>query len=60
MMNKCIISLILIKYYVMLIIGPILVIMIEYVMYYLCELCFDARKLLIWIVIFLEGVNWVF
>ena len=47
MMNKCIISLILIKYYVMLIIGPILVIMIEYVMYYLCELCFDARKLLI-------------
>jgi hypothetical protein len=36
----------------MLIIGLILVIMIEYVMYYLCELCFDARKLLILIVVF--------
>jgi hypothetical protein len=49
-MNKCIISLILIKFYVMLIFGLILLIMIEDVMCCLCELYFEAKKLVIWIV----------
>jgi len=49
-MNKCIITLILIKFYVMLIIGLILLIMIEDVMCCLCELYFEAQKLVIWIV----------
>jgi hypothetical protein len=49
-MNRCIIRLILIKCYVMLIIGLILLIMIKDVMRCLCELCFGAKKLVIWIV----------
>jgi hypothetical protein len=49
-MNRCIVSLILIKFYVMLIAGLILLLMIEDVMCYLCELCFDVEKLVIWIV----------
>jgi len=44
-MNKCIVSLILIKCYVMLIVSLILFLMIEDVMCCLCELCFDAGKL---------------
>jgi hypothetical protein len=50
-MNRSIVSLILIKYYVMLVVGLNLLLMIEYVMCYLCKLCFDARKLVIWIVL---------
>jgi hypothetical protein len=46
-MNKCIISLILIKFYVMLIFGLILLIMIEDVMCCLCEWYFEAQKLVI-------------
>jgi hypothetical protein len=46
-MNKCIVSLILIKFYVMLIIDIILLLMIEDVIYCLCKLCFDVGKLVI-------------
>jgi hypothetical protein len=49
-MNICIVSLILIKFYVMLITILILLIMIEDVLCYLCELYFEAEKLVIWIV----------
>jgi hypothetical protein len=42
--NRCMDSLILIKYYVMLIIGLNLLIIIEYVMCCLYKLCFDAWK----------------
>jgi uncharacterized membrane protein len=38
------VSLILIKYYVMLIVSLILLFMIEDVLCCLCELCFDAEK----------------
>jgi hypothetical protein len=40
-------SLILIKYYIMLIIGLNLLIMIEYAMCCLYKLCFDAEKMVI-------------
>jgi hypothetical protein len=43
--NKCIVSLILIKYYIMLIVSLILLLMIKYIMCCLCELCFDVGKL---------------
>jgi hypothetical protein len=46
-MNRCIVSLILIKFYIMLIAGLIVLLMIEDVMCYLCELCFDVEKLVI-------------
>jgi len=46
-MNRCIASLILIKCYVMLIVNLILLFMIKDDMCYLCELCFDAGKLII-------------
>jgi hypothetical protein len=46
-MNRCIVSLILIKYYVMLIIGLILLLMSEDVMCCLCELCKDTKKVAI-------------
>jgi hypothetical protein len=46
-MNRCIVSLILIKCYVMLIVSLILLFMIKDVMCCLCELCFDAGKLVI-------------
>jgi len=45
--NKSMDSLILIKYYVMLIISLSLLIMIEYVMCCLYKLCFDAEKMVI-------------
>jgi hypothetical protein len=41
------VSLILIKYYVMLIVSLILLFMIEDVLCCLCELCFDTEKLVI-------------
>ena len=52
-------SLILIKCYVILIFGLILLLIIENVMYCLCELCFDTGKLVIWIFFFFfrQGVN---
>ena len=43
--NKCIVSLILIKYYIMLIVSLILLLMIKDIMCCLCELCFDVGKL---------------
>ena len=56
-MNRCIVDLTSIKYYVMLIIGLILLLMIEYglillfmieyVLCYLYELYFDIKKLII-------------
>jgi hypothetical protein len=46
-MNRCIVSLILIECYVMLIASLILLLMIEDVMCYLCKLCFDVEKLII-------------
>jgi hypothetical protein len=46
-MNRYIVSLILIKYYVMLIVSLILLFMIKDVMCCLYELCFDAGKLVI-------------
>jgi hypothetical protein len=46
-MNRCIVSLILIKCYVMLIVGLNVLLIIENVMCCLCELHFDARKLII-------------
>jgi hypothetical protein len=46
-MNRCMVSLILIKCYVMLIISLILLLMIEDVTCCLCELYFDAQKLII-------------
>jgi hypothetical protein len=46
-MNKYIISLILIKYYVMLIVGLILLFIIKNIMCCLYKLCFDAEKLVI-------------
>ena len=46
-MNRCIASLILIKYYVMLVIGLNLLFMIEYAIRHLCKLCFDVGKLVI-------------
>jgi hypothetical protein len=45
--NKCIIYLILIKYYIMLIIGLNLLFAIEYVMCCLCKLYFDIKKIVI-------------
>jgi hypothetical protein len=45
--NRCIVSLILIKYCVILIVSLILLLIIEDIMCCLCELCFDARKLVI-------------
>jgi hypothetical protein len=45
-MNRYIVSLILIKYHVMLIVGLVLLLMIED-MCCLCELCFDAGKMII-------------
>ena len=46
-MSICIVSLILIKFYVMLIIKLILLIMTEDVICCLCELYFEAEKLVI-------------
>lgn len=46
-MNKCIVNLILVKFYVMLIIDIISLLMIEDVICCLCELCFDVGKLVI-------------
>jgi len=46
-MNKSIISLILIKCYVMLIVGLILLFIIENIMCCLYKLCFDVEKLVI-------------
>jgi hypothetical protein len=46
-MNRCIISLILIKCCVILMAGLILLLMIEDVMCCLCELCFVVGKLII-------------
>ena len=46
-MNRYIVSLILTKYHVMLIVGLVLLLMIEDVMCCLCELCFDAGKMII-------------
>jgi len=44
-MNKCTVSLILIKCYIMLIVSLILLLMIKDVMCCLCELYFDVGKL---------------
>jgi len=49
-MIRCIIILILIKCYIKLIVDLILLLIIEDVVCYLRELCFDARKPVIWIV----------
>jgi hypothetical protein len=49
-MIRCIIILILIKCYVKLIVDLILLLIIEDVVCCLRELCFDARKPIIWIV----------
>jgi len=46
-MNTCIVSLTLIKYYVIVIVGLILLLMIEDVMYCLYKLYFDVEKLTI-------------
>jgi hypothetical protein len=46
-MNRYIVSLFLTKYHVMLIVGLVLLLMIEDVMCCLCELCFDAGKMII-------------
>ena len=58
-MNTCIVSLTLIKCYVIVIVGFILLFMIEDVMYCLYKLCFDVEKLTILNFVFLggQGVN---
>jgi hypothetical protein len=52
--NRCVVNYFLIKYYVILMVGIILLIMIEDVMCCLYELCFEIEKLIIWIVVFLD------
>jgi hypothetical protein len=54
-MNTCIVSLTLIKCYVIVIVGFILLFMIEDVMYCLYKLCFDVEKLTILNFVFLRG-----
>ena len=48
-MNRYIIDLISIKYYFILIVNLILLLMSKYIMCYLYELCFDTENLIIWI-----------
>jgi hypothetical protein len=45
--NRCVVNYFLIKYYVILMVGIILLIMIEDVMCCLYELCFEIEKLII-------------